>query len=157
MRTDEIQREFTSSNVFDAGFLARPAAAEPVAGPFTRLLRYGRLVALAAGAFLVPWCVVLWATLPASADARHWWLAWVGLDGGEALMALATAVLLVRRDLRASLTAVAGAALLLCEAWFDVCTSAPGLDQALAVAEAALAEVPLAVAAVWLATRVLRL
>jgi hypothetical protein len=39
-------------------------------------------------------------------------------------------------------TAAAGAALLLTDAWFDVCTSAPGLDHALALAEAACAEVP---------------
>jgi hypothetical protein len=48
-------------------------------------------------------------------------------------------------------TAAAGAALLLTDAWFDVCTSAPGLDHALALAEAACAEVPLALAAIWLA------
>jgi hypothetical protein len=44
-------------------------------------------------------------------------------------------------------------ALLLIDAWFDVCTSAPGLDHALALAEAAFAELPLAAAAGWLALR----
>ncbi len=127
----------------------------PVAAAPTRFIRRGRLVALAVGAFLLPWCVVLWATLSALAEARHWWLAWVGLDGAEAVMALTTTVLLTRRDVRASLTAAAGAALLLCDAWFDVCTSAPGLGQALAITEAVLAELPLAVAAAWLATRLL--
>lgn len=47
----------------------------------------------------------------------------------------------------------AGATLLLTDAWFDVCTAAPGLDHALALAETALAEMPLAVAACWLAVR----
>jgi hypothetical protein len=76
-----------------------------------------------------------------------------GLDAAEALAALATAVLLARGDGRAALTAAAGAALLLTDAWFDVCTVAPGLDLALALAEAAFAELPLAAAACWLACR----
>ena len=103
------------------------------------------------GGFLVPWCVVLSATLPRTAQAQHWSLAWTGLDGAEAVAALATAALLARDDSRACLTAAAGGALLLTDAWFDVCTSAPGLDHTLAVAEAACAELPLAAAAAWLA------
>ncbi len=99
----------------------------------------------------MPWCVLLSAILPATAQAQHWALAWTGLDAAEAAAALATAVLLAHGDSRAALTAAAGGGLLLTDAWFDVCTSAPGLDHALAVAEAAFAEVPLAVAAGWLA------
>ncbi|MGH3260631.1 MAG: hypothetical protein ACRDNS_01410, partial [Trebonia sp.] len=52
-----------------------------------------------------------------------------------------------RDDRRAALTAAAGGTLLLIDAWFDVCTSAPGTPELLALAEAAFAEVPLAVAA----------
>src|SRR5579872_6693152 len=84
-------------------------------------LRRARLVALGVGGFLLPWCVVLGVTLPATAPAQHWPAAWVGLDAGEALAALATAVLLAREDARAALTAAAGGALLLTDAWFDVC------------------------------------
>jgi hypothetical protein len=119
----------------------------------SRLLGRARLVALAVGGFLLPWCVLLSMVLPATAQAQHWSLAWTGLDAAEALAALATAVLLAHGDRRAALTAAAGAALLLTDAWFDICTSAPGLDHALAVAEAACAEVPLAGAACWLALR----
>jgi hypothetical protein len=121
----------------------------------SRLLRRARLVALAVGGFLLPWCVLLSMVLPATAQAQHWSLAWTGLDAAEALAALATAVLLAHGDRRAALTAAAGAALLLTDAWFDVCTSGPGLDHALAVAEAACAEVPLAGAACWLALRLI--
>jgi hypothetical protein len=120
------------------------------------LLRRARLVALAVGGFLLPWCVLLGATLPATAQAQHWPAAWVGLDAGEALAALATAALLAREDARAAVTAAAGGALLLTDAWFDVCTSAPGLDHAVAVAEAAFVELPLAGAAFWLAVRLTR-
>jgi hypothetical protein len=100
-------------------------------------------------------CCQVWPRYsgPGTAQAQHWSLAWTGLDAAEALAALATAVLLARGDGRAALTAAAGAALLLTDAWFDVCTAAPGLDHALALAEAAFAELPLAAAACWLACR----
>ncbi len=126
------------------------------AGPSPALLRRARLAALAVGGFLVPWCVLLSATLPRTATAQHWSLAWAGLDGAEGVAALATAALLARDDSRACLTAAAGGALLLTDAWFDVCTSAPGLDHRLAVAEAVLVELPLAGAAGWLAATLLR-
>jgi hypothetical protein len=133
----------------------RRAAGSP-AGLSPRLLRRARLAALAVGGFLVPWCVVLSATLPRTAQAQHWSLAWTGLDGAEAIAALATAALLARDDSRACLTAAAGGALLLTDAWFDVCTSAPGLEHTMAVTEAVLVELPLAAAAGWLAVRLFR-
>ena len=133
-----------------------PATGRPATLACPALLRRARLAALAVGGFLLPWCVLLSAILPATARAQNWSLAWAGLDGAEALAALATAVLLTRADTRAILTAVAGGTLLLADAWFDVCTSAPGLDHALAVAEAIFAELPLAGAAFWLAVTLTR-
>jgi hypothetical protein len=142
-----------------AAHRANPYPAQPGPGP-ARLspaaLRRARLIALAVGSFLLPWCVVLGVTLPATAQAQHWPAAWVGLDAGEAIAALATAVLLARGDARAGLTAAAGGALLLTDAWFDVCTSAAGFDQAVALTEAILVELPLAGAAFWLAVRLTR-
>ena len=132
----------------------RPALVRPAVRP--ALVRRGRVIALAVGCFLLPWCALLFLTLPASAHAGHWSLAWTGLDAAEAAAALATAALLTRSDPRASLTAAAGGAFLLTDAWFDVCTSAPGLDRCLAVAEAVFAELPLAAAAFWLAARLIR-
>ena len=118
--------------------------------------RLGRLVALAVGAFLLPWCAVLGATLPATARAQNWSLAWMGLDAAEAAAALLTAVLLSRGSPRAGLAAAAGATLLVVDAWFDVCTSLPGLDRALAVGEAIGVELPLAAAAIWFAVTLTR-
>jgi hypothetical protein len=120
------------------------------------LVRRARLVALAVGSFLLPWCVLLAVTLPSSVRAGNWSLAWTGLDCAEAIAALATAALLTRSDPRAGLTAAAGGALLFTDAWFDVCTSASGPDQYLAVAEAVFVELPLAAAAFWLAARLIR-
>jgi len=136
--------------------LAPPAPPGPAASSRAVLRRRARLVALAVGGFLLPWCVLLGVTLPATTRVQHWALAWVGLDAAEGVAALATAVLLARADVRAALTAVAGGALLLADAWFDVCTSAPGLDHALAAAEAIFVELPLAAAAFWLAATLVR-
>ena len=127
------------------------AAARPDLQAQSVLLRRARLVALAVGGFLLPWSAVLAVTLPATAQAQHWALAWAGLDVAEAAAALATAVLLTRGDRRASLPAAAAGTLLLIDAWFDVCTSAPGAGQAMALAEAGCAELPLAAAAWWVA------
>jgi hypothetical protein len=131
--------------------LASQSPPGPAVGAPAVLLRRARLVALAVGGFLLPWCVLLGTTLPATTRVQHWALAWAGLDAAEGVAALATAVLLARADARAALTAVAGGTLLLADAWFDVCTSAPGLDHAVAAAEAIFVELPLAAAAFWLA------
>ena len=143
-----------------SGFLARSAARADTDGSAlgipAAVLRRGRLVALGVGGFLLPWCVVLGATLPATATVQNWSLAWVGLDAAEAVAALATAALLARADVRAGVTAAAGGTLLLADAWFDVCTSAPGLDHSVAVTEAIFLELPLAAAAFWLAARLSR-
>jgi hypothetical protein len=130
--------------------LASPSRPGQAASSPAVLLRRARLIALAVGGFLLPWCALLGATLPATTRVQHWALAWMGLDAAEGVAALATAVLLARADARAGLTAVAGGALLLADAWFDVCTSAPGLDHAVAAAEAIFVELPLAAAAFWL-------
>lgn len=120
------------------------------------LVRRGRLLALGLGGLLLPWSVLLGVVLPASTQAHNWSLAWAGLDGAEAIAALATGALLARADSRASLTSAAAGVLLLVDAWFDVCTSAPGLGQVLAVSEAILAELPLSAAAIWLAVSLIR-
>jgi hypothetical protein len=127
------------------------APSRPGAVSEPALVRRARLVALAVGGFLLPWSALLAVTLPATAQAQHWALAWTGLDVAEAAAALVTAVLLTRGDRRASLAAAAAGTLLLVDAWFDVCTSAPGAGQAMALAEAGCAELPLAVAAWWVA------
>jgi len=91
--------------------------------------------------------------LPPTALAYHWSVAWTGLDAAIAGCGITSAVLLRRRNQQASLSLVATATLMLTDSWFDVCTAAPGRDVALAVAEAVLAELPLAAAALWLAGR----
>ncbi len=109
------------------------------------------VVTTAVAVFLPPWCTLLAYMLPPTTQAQHWALAWIGLDCAIGIVAALTARLIARHDPRAALTAAAGAALLFADAWFDVCTSAPGLDHTTAIVEAACFEIPLALAAVWFA------
>jgi hypothetical protein len=131
--------------------LSAPAA--PVALPRPR-----RLIvrcALAVATVLVATAVLLALRLPDAVVAAHWSLAWAGLDVATAAAAVGSALLLHRGDRRAAIPAAAGAALLAIDAWMDVTTSAAGAARVLAIVEAAAVEVPLAVAALLVALRLL--
>jgi hypothetical protein len=132
----------------DRGGSARVGSARVGAARVGSALGVGALL-VGLGVALLPWLAVLATTLPATATVQHWWLAWVGLDCLEAVGLISTGLLLRRGDPRRCLTAVATAVLLLCDAWFDTTTSAPGADFATAVAMAVLVELPLA----WLCAR----
>ncbi|MGH3253290.1 MAG: hypothetical protein ACRDOI_44705 [Trebonia sp.] len=93
---------------------------------------------------LLPWIAYLAITLPPSVIARHWPLAWAGLDAAMAAGLAATGLLAIRRDRRVAFAAASTATVLLTDAWFDVCTSPAGrplafalLDMCLEVGEAA--------------------
>ncbi|MFF8402516.1 hypothetical protein ACF1AB_36830 [Streptomyces sp. NPDC014846] len=114
-------------------------------------LKRWTLVLLAVGAaLLVPWTVVLALTLPASTEVRHWSLAWIGLDALMTAGCATTALLGLRTDPRARLTASATAAVAVLDAWFDITTAPSGGDLAQALA-CAVAEAGLAAACVALA------
>ncbi len=102
---------------------------------------------------MMPWLVVLAATVPSSARAMHWSTAWVGLDAAEGCSLVVTGALVMRRDERCALTAVVTATLVLTDAWFDVLTSAPGSAQFTALVLAVGVEAPTAVLCTTLAVR----
>ncbi len=105
------------------------------------------LLALLAGiaVFLVPWTVYLGVTLPQRFDTSQWRLAWVGFDIVLLFCFAASAVLGLRRS-RASVPMLAAtAALMCCDAWFDVVLDWGGPDQWASVGTALLAEIPIAV------------
>jgi len=109
--------------------------------PAPRWLTYV-LVVTAVG--LVPWTLWLTFSLPSRHVTEHYDVAWVGFD-----IALAAAIGLTgRAALRGSRwlapLAAATAAMLVCDAWFDVVTSQGGGERLEALLEAALAELPLA-------------
>jgi hypothetical protein len=134
----------------------RSRSGDPVGpGPRSTRIRLGRAY-LAAGVFMIPWVLFLSHTLPASATDSHWALAWVGVDSSEALALFATGRLLLRADNRCVLAATATAVLLLTDAWLDMTSAAPGDELLTAIAMAVFAEVPIALACIALALRLIR-
>lgn len=112
------------------------------------------LPAIAAVA-LVPWTVGLAIHLPHRSVAYHWNVAWAGLDITIAIGLALTSALSYRRDPRAALTATMTTTLMCADAWFDLCTSAPGQPFAYAAAEAA-AELMIAAACLVVGLRTRR-
>lgn len=109
------------------------------------------LIGLAAAAvLLVPWMAVLAMTLPGRATVDHWPLAWIGLDVLMAAGCATTALLGLRADPRARLTASATASTAVLDAWFDITTAGTGAPLLQAVG-CAVAEGALAGACVYLA------
>jgi hypothetical protein len=106
---------------------------------------------------LAPWIAWLLVSLPSQEVAAHWEIAWGGFDIGLAVLLVATAATLIRRSPSAEIFAAMTAALLFCDAWFDVLTSRGTTKIAIALAEALLVELPLAVTCLWIARNVERI
>jgi hypothetical protein len=113
----------------------------------------GLLVAVAVA--LVPWTLWLTFSLPSKHVTRHYDLAWVGFDIGLAAMFAVTAHAGYRRSPILPALAAATAAMLVCDAWFDIVTSASG-ERVEAILEAGLAELPLAALCAFVAYDVQR-
>ena len=112
-----------------------------------------RRIALALGAMavlLVPWTLWLTFTLPTRHLTHHYRGAWVGFDIFLAIAFGGTAVAALRAsEWLQPLAAITGT-MLLCDAWFDVVTSATGDELDRAVVEALFAELPLAALCGWI-------
>jgi len=104
-----------------------------------------------AGVVLVPWILVLVRSLPSTHAAAHWDIAWGGFDLALAFLLLGVAVAAWRRSPWLEGAATAAAALLAVDAWFDILTSSSHVELAVAIAEAVLVELPLAVVLILLA------
>lgn len=105
---------------------------------------------------LAPWIVWLIVTLPSQEVAAHWEIAWGGFDIGLAALFVALAVTLARRSPSAEIFAAMTAAVLICDAWFDVVTSHGTTTFVLALIEAVVVELPLAITCLWIARNVER-
>ncbi len=110
---------------------------------------------LVIAACLVPWIVVLFLTLPENYTAARWRLAWGGFDAGLAVSLGVTAFLILRRSVLTQTAVAITAALLVCDAWFDVLTSR-GSAVWVALLLAIFVELPLAAFCVWIARSVER-
>ena len=93
---------------------------------------------------LVPWILYLTFTLPSRHVTFHYDLAWIGFDVGLLVSFAATSWATLRGSQWLVPLAAVTAAMLCCDAWFDIVTSQAGSELWEAVAEAALAELPLA-------------
>ncbi|MGH8891296.1 MAG: hypothetical protein ACRDV3_16235 [Acidothermaceae bacterium] len=106
---------------------------------------------------LIPWIVVLALTLPHRYVAGHWTLTWVGFDVLLLLSLAATGWCAWRRRQVMILAAFTSGTLLICDAWFDVTTASGGADVGVAIATAALLELPLAAVLFAVAWRLLHM
>ncbi|MFJ9248451.1 hypothetical protein [Streptomyces sp. NPDC101776] len=93
---------------------------------------------------LVPWTVLLAVTLPSGYEVHQWRTTWVGFDVLLVLAMAATALLGWRRHRGVIVAAIFSAALLICDAWFDVSLAFGTSDVWSAAALAVFAELPLA-------------
>jgi hypothetical protein len=120
------------------------AEQDPEAGVRIPLPRWVTLLLALVAVGLVPWILYLTFTLPSRHVTFHYDTAWIGFDVGL-LVSLAATSWAAFRGSRwlVPLAAVTGT-MLLCDAWFDIVTSQSGSEMWEAVAEAALAELPLA-------------
>lgn len=93
---------------------------------------------------LLPWTAYLGHTLPTSHEADGWRVAWVGFDIGLLLLLAAALLLGQRRHPMATSMMTATAALLLCDAWFDIVLDWGSDDAWVSAASAVFIEIPLA-------------
>ena len=115
--------------------------------------RIPRRIALMLGTIavlLVPWTLWLTFTLPTRHVTHHYRLAWVGFDVFLAAAFGATAIAALRASEWLQPLAALTGTMLLCDAWFDVVTSAGGDEVGRAVLEALFAELPLAALCAWI-------
>lgn len=101
------------------------------------------LLALVAVA-LVPWTLYLTLTLPSRHLTSHYDVAWIGFDIALTVAFAATAWSALRGSPWLVAFAAVTGTMLVCDAWFDIVTSQAGSEMFEAIAEAVLAELPLA-------------
>jgi hypothetical protein len=137
-----------------ASLNARSLAPTPLSQRRRRVL----IVACLAGVVLLSiWIGILEVKLPRDYRAGGWRAAWVGFDIGLLLVFAATAWAAWRRRQVLIVCLIVLAALLCCDAWFDITLDWGTRGFMVSVLSAALIELPLAVVALIGARRLLRL
>ena len=122
----------------------------------TRALDLIGVLFAAAALVLVPWVVFLVRALPSQHRSAHWDVAWGGFDIALALLLVGVAVAAWRRSPWLEGAATAAATLLFVDAWFDVLTASSRSELVIAIVEAAVVELPIAVVCLLLARSVER-
>jgi hypothetical protein len=121
------------------------------------LTRGDRLIAtvfLAVATGMVPWTVFLGLSLPLKYNAGHWRLLWTGFDVALiCVLGYAAWAAWFHRQILATTAIVAGT-LLLCDAWFDIITSAGHSDHWVTLLTGLGGEIPLGIFFLWLYRRI---
>ena len=99
---------------------------------------------------LAPWTLWLTYSLPSHHVAEHYDLAWIVFDVFLLISFAATGVCAFRGTRWLAPAAAATGTMLLCDAWFDVITSAGGGERFEALVEALFVELPLAALCGWI-------
>lgn len=124
--------------------------------PTRPIPRWISLLAAVGLILFIPWIIYLGFTLPSRASADDYDIAWLGFDIAMWAVMVALAYCLVRRKQATSVFAAVTATMLLVDAWFDVVTASGRDEYLLAVVQAAVLEVPLAVVCTWVSVNVER-
>lgn len=125
------------------------------------MVRWGRRHAFAIVMFtgslaLIAWIGILASTLPDHHSDEQWRAAWVGFDIALVIGMLVTAYGAWNRRQFVALSCVVTAALLFCDAWFDVVLSWGTSNLPWAILMAVVAEIPFGAFLFYSATRVIR-
>jgi hypothetical protein len=108
-------------------------------------------ISLATTMAFLGWIAVLALTLPTRYLANHWNVAWVGFDVMLLTSLLATGLAMARRRPWAGTALMVSAAMLVCDAWFDVTTASGATTTLLSIGLAAGVELPAAAGLAWAA------
>jgi hypothetical protein len=121
-----------------------------------RLSRWLRVLFVLLAAILVVWMFMMGAAPRGHADVRNWSSSWIGLDVGECLGLLSTALGMRVRSPHLPAIAGATATLFAVDARFDMMTALAGADWYTALAFALVAEIPLAITLASISIRAAR-
>lgn len=132
---------------------ARAAAYDPDRRPSEGTARIVWIAALVLGlgaVLLIPWTIYLAWTLPGRTVAAHYDIAWTGFDVGLIAVLGGTAFAAWRGGRWLPALSAVTAASLVIDAWFDVVTSATTAERVQAIGLAAVVELPVAGACLWI-------
>ncbi len=119
-------------------------------GPARPAARWVAPLYLLLAVCLLPWIVYVAWSLPSRSTSSSWDVAWAGFDAGLFAALAATGWAAWRHAWWVQAAAIATATLLVVDVWFDVVTASGGA-LAVAVMEAVLVELPLAVLSLHIA------
>ena len=103
------------------------------------ILAYGLM-----GLCMIPWTIYLGYSLPKRNLAHHWDIAWVGLDIFLIAALFGNAIFAIRKSKFLVISLIVTSTLLVLDAWFDVASARTGRPLVIAISEALIFELPLA-------------